>query len=118
MIGSARETGDYSELSNTVSGPIGIFLLIDNLKTRGIAVFLSLIADLSISLAIMNLLPVPALDGGRVFILLLEGLFKKDLDEKIEAIIINTSMIFLILLIVAIMIKDVVNIDNMRNMFG
>lgn len=118
MIGSARERGDYTELSNTVSGPIGIFLLIDNLKTRGIAIFLSLIADLSISLAIMNLLPVPALDGGRVFILLLESIFRKDLNEKAEAIIINTSMIFLILLIILIMIKDVVNIDNMKSMFG
>jgi regulator of sigma E protease len=118
MIGTARETGDYSELSNTVSGPIGIFLLIDNLKSRGIVVFLSLIADLSISLAIMNLLPVPALDGGRVLILLIEGMFRKDLDERIEAIIINISMAFLIILIILIMIKDVVNIDNMRNMFG
>lgn len=118
MIGTARETGDYSDLSNTVSGPIGIFLLIDSLKNRGIAVFLSLIADLSISLAIMNLLPIPALDGGRVFILVIESILRKDLNEKIEAIIINTSMIFLIILIVLIMIKDVVNIDNMRNMFG
>ena len=118
MIGSARETGDYSELSNTVSGPIGIFLLIDNVKTKGIVVFLSLIADLSISLAIMNILPIPALDGGRVLILAIESIFRKDLDEKIEAIIINGSMIFLMILIVLIIIKDVVNIDDMRKMFG
>ena len=118
MLGTARETGDYSELSNTVSGPIGIFLLIDNLKSKGIVIFLSLVADLSISLAIMNLLPVPALDGGRVLILVIEGVFRKDLDERIEAIIINTSMVFLIVLIFLIMIKDVVNLDNMRNMFG
>lgn len=118
MIGVARETGDYSELSNTVSGPVGIFLLIDNVKTRGFVVFLSLVADLSISLAIMNLLPIPALDGGRVLILLVEGILKKDLDEKIEAFIINGSMIFLIILIVLVFVKDIINIDNMRNMFG
>ena len=118
MIGNARETGDYSDLSNTVSGPIGVFLLIDSLKNRGIAVFLSLVADLSISLVIMNILPIPALDGGRVFILMVESILRKDLNEKIEAIIINVSMIFLIILIVLIMIKDVVNIDNMRNMLG
>jgi regulator of sigma E protease len=118
MIGTARETGDYSELSNTVSGPVGIFLLIDNLKMKGIVVFLSLVADLSLSLAIMNLLPIPALDGGRVLILVIESIFRKDLNEKLEAIIINTSMVFLIVLIVLVMVKDVINIDNMRSMFG
>jgi regulator of sigma E protease len=118
MIGVARETGDYSELSYTVSGPIGIFLLIDSLKTRGVIVFLSLIADLSISLAIMNLLPIPALDGGRVLIITLEGIFKKKFDEKIKAIIINVSMILLMVLVVLVMIKDVINIESMRNMFG
>ncbi len=118
MIGDAKETGDYTELSNTVSGPIGIFLLIDYIKTKGIIIFLSLIADLSLSLAIMNLLPIPALDGGRIFILLIEGIFRRDLDERVEAIIINISMGFLIILIVLVMIKDVVNIDNIRNMFG
>jgi regulator of sigma E protease len=118
MLGTARETGDYSPLSNTVSGPIGIFLLIDSLKTRGFLVFLSLVADLSISLAIMNLLPIPALDGGRVFIVALEGIFRKDFDERVKAIIINGSMIFLMILVVLIMVKDIVNIDSMKEMLG
>ena len=118
MIGTARETGDYSDLSNTVSGPIGIFLLIDSLRTRGTIVFLSLIADLSISLAIINLFPIPALDGGRVLIVALEGIFRKDFDEKWKAIIINVSMILLLVLVVLIMIKDVVNFESMREMFG
>ncbi len=117
MIGTAKETGDYSDLSHTVSGPIGIFLLIDSLKTRGMIVFLSLIADLSISLAIMNLLPIPALDGGRVLIIALEGVFRKEFDEKLKAIIINISMVLLIVLVVLVMVKDVVNIDTMRMMF-
>lgn len=117
MIGTAKETGDYSDLSHTVSGPIGIFLLIDSLKTRGMIVFLSLIADLSISLAIMNLLPIPALDGGRVLIIVLESVFRKEFDEKLKTIIINISMVLLIVLVVVVMVKDVVNIDNMRMMF-
>ncbi len=117
LIGSARETGDYSDLSNTVSGPIGIFLLIDSLKGRGIVAFLSLIADLSISLAIMNLLPIPALDGGRVMIVVLEGVFRKKFNEKFKTVVINISMVLLILLVVLVMVKDVVNIDSMRSMF-
>jgi regulator of sigma E protease len=118
MLGTAKETGDYSDLSNTVSGPVGIFLLIDSLKTRGLLVFISLVADLSISLAIMNILPIPALDGGRVLIVALEGIFRKDFDEKLKAIVINGSMILLMVLVVLIMIKDVINIDSMKEMLG
>jgi regulator of sigma E protease len=118
MLGTAKETGDYSDLSNTVSGPVGIFLLIDSLKTRGLLVFISLVADLSISLAIMNILPIPALDGGRVLIVALEGIFRKDFDEKLKAIVINGSMILLMVLVVLIMIKDVINIDTMKEMPG
>jgi len=118
MLGTAKETGDYSDLSNTVSGPVGIFLLIDSLKTRGLLVFISLVADLSISLAIMNILPIPALDGGRVLIVALEGIFRKDFDEKLKVIVINGSMILLMVLVVLIMIKDVINIDSMKEMLG
>lgn len=114
MIGTAKETGDYSELSNVVSGPVGIFLVIDNFKSRGAVVLLSLIADLSLSLAIVNLLPIPALDGGRVLILLIESILRRDLNEKVKASIINISFGLLMLLIVLVVIKDIVNIDSMK----
>src|SRR5690606_6664000 len=98
LFSEAKETGDYSELSNTVSGPVGIYFVIDYFKTLGIYVFLGIIADLSLSLAVINLLPIPALDGGRAFILLIESIVRKDLNEKVESAIINISFIFLILL--------------------
>jgi regulator of sigma E protease len=66
----------------------------------------------------MNLLPIPALDGGRVLIVALEGIFRKDFDERVKAIIINGSMIFLMILVVLIMVKDIVNIDSMKEMLG
>ena len=79
---------------------------------------LGVVAELSLSLAVINLLPIPALDGGRVFILMIEGILRKDLDEKIEGVIINISFIFLIILILFIIIKDIVNIDSLRNIFN
>jgi hypothetical protein len=51
-------------------------------------------------------------------IVALEGVFRKDFDEKLKAIVINGSMILLMILVVLIMIKDVVNIDSMKEMFG
>jgi len=117
MIGNARLSGDYSELSNSVSGPVGIYFVIDYFKKFGVIPFLGMIADLSVSLALVNVLPIPALDGGRVMILLLEWIAGKELDEKIETKIINGSCIFLIILILFIIIKDIVNIDSMKELF-
>jgi len=117
MIGNARLSGDYSEISNSVSGPVGIYFVIDYFKKFGAIPFLGMIADLSVSLALVNVLPIPALDGGRVLILLLEWIAGKELDEKIETKIINGSFIFLIILILFIIIKDIVNIDSMKELF-
>jgi len=117
LISDAKKTGDYSELSNAVSGPVGIYFIVDYFKTLGLISFLGILADLSLSLALVNVLPVPALDGGRFFILLIESILKKDLDEKVEAAIINISFIFLILFIILIMVKDIVNINELKSLF-
>lgn len=117
MIGNAKVTGDYSELSNSVSGPVGIYFVIDYFKQFGIIPFIGMVADLSLSLALVNILPIPALDGGRVLILLVEWIAGKELDEKIETRIINGSFIFLIILILFIIIKDIVNIDSIKELF-
>lgn len=118
MFSQARKTGDYSELSNSVSGPVGIYFVIDYFKKFGVVPFLGMIADLSMSLALINILPIPALDGGRIMILLIEWIVGKELDEKVESRIINISFIFLIILILFIIIKDIVNIDSIRNIFS
>jgi regulator of sigma E protease len=117
LFTQAKTTGDYSELSNSVSGPVGIYFLIDYFKNFGFLTFLNVMGDLSLSLAIMNLLPIPALDGGRVGILIIESIIRKDLDERIKTIIINGSFIFLMILVIFIMIKDVLNIQDLKNMF-
>lgn len=117
LFKEARETGDYSTLSNSVSGPVGIFFIVDYFKDLGWVPFVSLIADLSLSLALMNVLPIPALDGGRVLIVALEGMFKKDINPRVEAIIINVSFALLMVFVVVIMIKDIVNIDELKSLF-
>lgn len=117
LFEEAQQSGDYSTLSNSVSGPVGMFFLIDYFKELGWIPFISLIADLSLSLAIMNILPIPALDGGRVLILLIEGIFKKDFDPKVEAIIINISFILLMVFVVVVMVKDIANINELKSLF-
>ena len=79
--------------------------------------FLGIIADLSISLAVINLLPIPALDGGRFFILLIESILRRDLNEKVESAIINISFMLLIALILLVIIKDIINIQELKSLF-
>ena len=118
LFTEAKQTGDYTDVANTFTGPIGIYIVLDYFKQFGFISILSLVADLSISLAIINILPIPALDGGRVLILIVESILKKDLNEKVEAVIINISFGFLMLLMVAILVKDIFTLDSIKNMFG
>jgi regulator of sigma E protease len=117
LFADAKETGDYSQLSNSVSGPVGIYFIIDYFKTLGLPIFIGLIADLSVSLAILNLLPIPALDGGRIGILLVEVIIRKDLNEKVENFLINIGFIFILLLMLAIILKDILTIDQLQSIF-
>ena len=62
---------------------------------------------LSMSIAVFNLLPVPALDGGRVLLLIIESIIRKPLPKKIENTAIAASMALLLLLIFAVTVKDI-----------
>lgn len=117
LLSQAKQSGDYSELSNTVSGPIGIYFIIDYFRSLGIVALLGILADISLSLAIINLFPIPALDGGRIFILLIESIIGRDLNEKVKAIIINGSFVLLLLLVLLVMVKDIINIEELKNLF-
>lgn len=99
-------------LSQGVSGPVGIFNVvgavvdIPNLKERALQL-LNLAGILSISLAVFNVLPIPGLDGGRLFFILVEGIFGYKLNPKIEEYINAIGMAFLLTLIVLITYKDI-----------
>ncbi|MDH6366740.1 MULTISPECIES: RIP metalloprotease RseP [unclassified Breznakia] len=66
-----------------LSGPVGIFKISAQAAQSGILVFLRLLALFSVNIGIMNALPIPALDGGRVIIVLAERLFGRKLNEKV-----------------------------------
>ena len=72
-------TGQFS--INELSGPVGIYNLTDQVVDYGFTRVLNLAAVLSINLGLFNLLPVPALDGGRLFFFLIEAL-RKPIDRQ------------------------------------
>ncbi len=99
--------GDTKTASQQVSGPVGIAVILKEGSKIGINFVLFIIAILSLSLAIMNVLPIPALDGGRLFVLLLFRALKKPLTKSREEAIHGTGFVALMGLFVLITIVDV-----------
>ncbi len=99
--------GDTSQASSQVAGPVGIFVILKDGSTLGLTFILTIIAVISLTLAIMNALPIPALDGGRLFVTLLFRMFKKPLGPKTEDLIHGTGFVTLMALFVLITIVDV-----------
>ena len=101
-------TGRYS--FDAVSGPVGISSAIGDAAEQGVAPLLYITAMISINLGVMNLLPIPALDGGRLIILLFEMISRKRVPKKIEGIINGVGLCLLLILSVIVLVKDVVTI--------
>ncbi|HKR82156.1 MAG TPA: M50 family metallopeptidase [Candidatus Saccharimonadales bacterium] len=99
--------GHPSQASEEVSGPVGIFVVLKAGSLLGYQFMLLIVAIISLTLAIMNVLPIPALDGGRLYMMLFSRLLKKPLTQKTEEAIYGGSYVFLLALIVLITISDV-----------
>ncbi len=81
-----------------------------NVVRLGLSYVLQFAAVLSINLAILNILPIPALDGGRVLFVLIEAVRGKGVSHKLEATIHGIGFVALILLFLIITYKDVVSL--------
>lgn len=103
---TARQHGQ-TNASSEVSGPVGIFELLKAGSLLGYQFVLMIIAVISLSLAIMNVLPIPALDGGKLFVTLLSRAFHKQLSERAETLIYGSGFALLLLLVILITIVDV-----------
>lgn len=109
LIISAIKTKDFSYVSETVSGPVGVYVVTDVVvKAAGIVGLLDIVGLMSTSLAFMNILPFPALDGGHVVILLLEKVRGKKLNPKIENWLSAGGFFLLMAFMLIVSIKDIV----------
>ena len=93
--------------TENLSGPIGIAEMAGNTAQAGLLPFLYLMALLSISLAVLNLLPIPVLDGGQLTLLGLEALRGKPLSEKVENYIYSGGAILVGMLMILAVFNDV-----------
>jgi regulator of sigma E protease len=100
-------TGKLS-VRESVTGPLGIFYITSKAASLGIIALLHLVAVLSVSLAIFNLLPLPVLDGGHILFLGLEKLRGKTLGEKSERIITQIGVTVIVSLAIFVTYNDIV----------
>ena len=99
---------DLASVGESVAGPIGILgVLFPSVVNSGIEQIIFVAALISLTLAVMNILPIPALDGGRWFTMTIFRLFKKDLTKEREENIQVTGMLILLILTILVTISDV-----------
>ena len=95
---------------NYVSGPVGIVKEMGSSVNSGLATVINYIAFISLNLGIMNLLPIPALDGFRLLTSFVELITRKKLNKKMEYIVNAVGMIFLISIMLLVTYKDLIKI--------
>lgn len=102
----------------SMTGPIGIFVITGEAARMGLIYILHIMAILSASLAIFNLLPLPVLDGGHIIFLLIEKLRGKPLSLRAQEMIANVGITFLIMLTVFIFYNDIMKFGIIGKIAG
>lgn len=99
------------QVPKDVSGPIGMYEATSSIRmNQGFLAMVHFFGVVSVNLAVVNILPFPALDGGRIIFVLYELIFKKKANEKFEALVNNLGMMILLGLILLVTIGDVTRI--------
>ncbi len=93
-----------------LSGPVGIFQITAETTQNGIIPAISLIALLSLNIGIFNLLPLPVLDGGRIFMTLIEKISGRKLSERAEMVIMMIGVVLLVALMVFATWQDILRL--------
>jgi regulator of sigma E protease len=93
--------------ARSLSGPIGIAQLSGEMYRAGITELLMFVSFISLQLSIFNLLPIPILDGGVIFLLLIEGLMRRDLSLEVKERFAQVGIVFLLLLAVFVVYNDI-----------
>ena len=95
---------------NQLSGPVGIYSVVDSQAHQGMEALLYLVAYLSINVGIINLLPFPAFDGGRILFLFIEKIFRKPVSKNIENTIHSIGFMLIIGLLIYVTFNDIIKL--------
>ena len=118
MVQTLGSMFTQKEVLDSVAGPVGTVSMVTELSkesfaqsfTAGVTMVINLLVIISMNLGLMNLLPLPALDGGRAVLLLVETVTGKHLSRKAEAIVHFAGLVVLMGLIVLLTERDILRI--------
>lgn len=100
----------HGSLMAGVVGPVGIFSVAEKTGQAGLIYLIQLIGLISLNLAVVNLIPFPALDGGRLFLIIVEKIKGSPVSVKAQSYINGAGLVFLLLLMAVVTVRDVVNL--------
>ena len=112
FVGIVKNAIVDQEVGVEISGPVGIAVMTGEVASLGLVYLIHFAALLSINLGVINLLPFPALDGGRIIFLLIEKIRRKAVNQQVEAVVHNLGFAFLMILIIIVTYRDVINIAS------
>ena len=95
------------QVPRDLAGPVGIFAVTTEAAKSGILTLINFVGILSVNLAILNIIPFPALDGGRLLFIGIESVLGKKILPKVESVIHSIGMIILLLVLLAITAHDI-----------
>ncbi|CAM3054081.1 RIP metalloprotease RseP [Staphylococcus argensis] len=98
-------TGHFS--FDMLNGPVGIYHQVDSVVKTGIFNLINFTALLSVNLGLMNLLPIPALDGGRILFVIYEAIFRKPLNKKAETVMLAIGAVFVLIIMILVTWNDI-----------
>ncbi len=93
--------------AKSIDGPIRIAQLSGDAARDGAYTYINLMAAVSLNLAIVNLLPIPILDGGVVLLLLFEMLIRRDLSMPVKEVVFKFGFVFLLMVMVFVIYNDI-----------
>lgn len=105
------------QLSTEVSGPVGIYMATSYFANLGIGAYIQFLAVISFSLALFNILPIPALDGGQIFFTLVEMVSRRKFSNKVKAAIQTVGFALLITLILSVTVREIIKFNVLGNLF-
>lgn len=100
--------GDIS--MDNLSGPVGMYSVIDSVKSQGILNVIYILAYLCVNVGVLNLLPVPVFDGGRILIITIEKIIKRKTSPKLEEILNIVGFGFMLLLMFIVTFNDIIKL--------
>ena len=92
-----------------MGGPLKIAQMANRSAESGLAAFIAFLALLSVSLALINILPIPALDGGHIAFLVYEAVFRRQVPDKVKMVIQQAGFFLLLAFMAFVIYNDVIN---------